>query len=111
MDNKKIKFAPQQIIVEFWISYLDKNGIETGVIIKKLPKEGYYLIPTGIEKKVFTLQEIKKPKFTGEFFQLPFAVGSTDYPATNAMKPETFASFMKAFKRAFCLPESKKKGE
>lgn len=104
-------FIEQQIIVEFWISYLDKNGIETGVLIKKLPREGYYLILAGIEKNVFALEEILKPKFDGEFYQLPFNIGSTDFPAINAMKSETFASFLQSFKRAFCCPESKKESE
>lgn len=111
MKNTSIEkpvFIPKQIIVEFLISFQDKNNIETGITIKKLA-DGNYFIPTGISKKTFTLTEIKKPPFNGEFFQLPFTVGVTDFAAPNAMKKETFDSFLKAFKSVFCLPKPKKK--
>lgn len=103
---KKIEFTAKQIVGEFWIGFTDQHGIEIGIIVKKL-SDGTYLIPTGTKKKTFVLDEIEHiQKNISELVQLPFVIGTTDYPATDAMKPDTFASFMKAFKQAFCVPES-----
>lgn len=106
MEKKNIVFTAQQIIVEFWISFLDKNGFERGIIIKKLA-DGNYLIPTGTKKKIFIFEEIEGilPNDKG-FVQVPFLIGPTDFHAPDAMSPETFASFMKAFTEAFYLQKS-----
>lgn len=105
MEKTEIKFTAQQIILEFWISFVNNEGIETGVLVKKLSQEGQYLISTGICKRVFTLEEIEHPKCNGSLVHLPFTFGATDLSATDTMHHETFVSFLKSFKRAFRLPE------
>ncbi|MEI6118785.1 MAG: hypothetical protein WCP92_06250 [bacterium] len=106
MEEKNIEFNERQVIVEFWISFLDKKGFERGLIVKKL-SNGMYLIPTGRKKKVFFFEEIEDLVANDKgFVQIPFLIGPMDFPAPDAMSPETFASFMLSFKRAFCLPSS-----
>ncbi len=96
-----IVFVPKQVIEESWIGFVDNNGIETGLIIKKL-SDGTFFIPTGSKKKIFTFEELQIIQANeAGFVQVPFIVGSTDFPADDSMKPETFNSFLKAFKKAF----------
>ena len=101
-------FTATQIIGEFWISFTDGKNIETGIVVKKLAN-GKYLIPTGINKKIFLLEDFENLNADTDCIKLPFTVGITDFHANNAMKPATFASFLKAFKEAFCLSDDEKK--